>query len=400
MKRLMAIFLSLCILCGCSTTDSSNINSESENSTITQPAPTPQAWETINGNAPSYAKKLLYDLVYSEMIYWDLENGDGTLPYRLHSYYENCVIGKDIDEFIGLYGTVEVYNQDYLAIPADIYEKHLCDTFGVTAEFLRETGNYKAEDNVYIFDTYFHKPSLTPVHIIGYNEKDGYLTVEYTAEYYNGNSHQRVMQARQTATGWQYIVNKYNITPPQTNPYPMVNMEKGDLPDTAAILARHMVEYGRSGNYKLTDVKPENASRLFMTNYIFTFETSKNYSENYPYKNFAKYVDSRSGDVVYQLNYAQMIAYQLYGFENWFVPTTDYNSETMTYTNPTEIGWGFGPIARDISTNYISAERIQVNIFAENPEAEEKYNFTVLFDIMTENDCTFLRFNEMTMQKL
>ncbi|MBQ3007980.1 MAG: hypothetical protein IJD80_00180, partial [Oscillospiraceae bacterium] len=77
-----------------------------------------------------------------------------------------------------------------------------------------------------------------------------------------------------------------------------------------------------------------------------------------------------------------------------------YNSETMTYTNPTEIGWGFGPIARDISTNYISAERIQVNIFAENPEAEVKYNFTVLFDIMTENGCTFLRFNEMTMQKL
>ena len=70
----------------------------------------------------------------------------------------------------------------------------------------------------------------------------------------------------------------------------------------------------------------------------------------------------------------------------------------MTYTNPTEIGWGFGPQTRDISAEYISDSRIRVNIHAENPEAEKKYNFAVYFDVMTEDGCTFLRFNEMTME--
>lgn len=400
MKKLTAIILCFALLTGCAggpATDSSS-NSINENSQIVQPVPTPREEEAVGGNAPLHAKKLMYDLAYSDMIYWDLDSGDGTLPYRRHSYYENCIIGKDIDKFIDLYGTVEFYQRDYLAVPAEIYEKHLCDTFGVEADFLKDTGNYVAEHNVYVFDTYFNEPPKTPVDITGYSEKNGCITVEYTAHYYNGNSHRRVMQAKQTANGWQYTANKYNITPPQTEPYPMTNMKSEKLPDIAAVLAKHMVEFGRSGNYKLADVKPENVIRLFQTNYTFTFENSGNYNENYPYKNLAEYVNDKSGDIVYHLNHAQMIAYQLYGFENWFVPTTDYNSETMTYTNPTEIGWGFGPQTRDISAEYISDSRIRVNIHAENPEAEKEYNFAVYFDVMTEDECTFLRFNEMTME--
>ena len=398
MKKILIIFLCFTIFTGCASTaeTSSNITVESESTALIQPVQTPRDEETISGDAPLHAKKLLYDLVYSDLIYWDLENADGSLIYRLNLYYENCIIGKDIDKFIDLYGTIELYQRDYLAVPAEVYEKHLCDTFGVTASFLKETGNYKAEQNVYTFDTYFHEPSMKPVYITDYSEDDGCITVEYTAQYYNGNSHQRIMQAKQTDNGWQYTANKYNITPPQTEPYPAVNFNTEKLPDIAAALAKHMVEYGRSDNYKLADVKPENVNRLFMTNYIFTFENSKSYDENYPYKNLVKYVDDRGGDIIYNLNHAQMIAYQLYGFENWFVPTTDYNSKTMTYTNPTEIGWGFGPQSRQISAEYVSDSKIKVLIYAENPEAEEKYNFTVYFDVMTEDGNTFLRFNEMT----
>lgn len=400
MKKLLSFILCVLILTACGQNmPHDNSRSEIQSTLTASPVitPTPYPAESaISGEAPLYIKELLYRLMYGGMIYDDWSGAEQLIANHLFGFYINNEVYDNYDELSAEYGTIRSNGKDWLAIPSDVYQQYIFDCFGSGTPPLNAIWEYVDEADVYKVDSYFSKPSVYDVKITDYTEENGQLTIEYTSTYYDGNIHQRIMKAKQTEAGWQYLSNGYDENIPYTEPFPAVNMEKEKLTDYAMTLAEHIVEYGRTGSYSLADVNPENISRLFMTMYMYTEEGMENRTDH-PYLSVINYEPSKNS---YSLSRAQMMAHQLYGIENWFVPYTGYHYTTQTFANPTEIGWGFGPAARDISAAYISADEIRVDIYAENAEAEEKYNFTVYFDVMTENDCTFLRFNEMTAQKL
>lgn len=399
MKKLIAVILSFVLLTGCAggTVPGSSIDRNSEQIVETPQLPSEKA---IDGQAPLLVKDLLYRLMNGGILYHNWTSPDQLFATYMMQFYEYNVVKDNYDELVQQYGTVIFSEEEYLAIPADIYEKYIRDCFGADLPVLNTVWEYDRENNVYRIDDYFSGLSSYDVTITDYTEDNGLMTVKYTSVYYNGKIHHRIMKAQQCENGWQYLSNGFDNTPPQTDPFPAVNMEKEKLTSYAMALAKQMVEYGRHGNYNLADVTQENASRLFMTNFIFTFESSKSYNPDYPYKNIVKRISENSSTITYPLNRVQMIAYQLYGFDDWFVPTAEYDYDTMYYGGETDVGWGFGPVVREISAETLAEDRIKVNIYAENVEAEEKYNFAVYFDVMTENRNTFLRFSEMTMETL
>ena len=403
MKRFLALFLCFLVLTACrqNAGRDSSLSEVSTGNTLssTDEAPVSPAEAVIEGEAPVYIKEALYSLVKGGMLYSNWDSADQLNGSHLFDFYVYNRVAGNYDELAAEYGTVRLMERDWLTIPAELCEGYISQHFGTGYPSLKGLWNYDSETDFYRINSYIGKSAEYAVSITDYTEENNIFTVEYISAYYDGKKHPRIMKAVNTDNGWQYISNGYNMAVPYTEPFPAVNMEKEKLIAYAMTLAEHIVEYGRNGNYHLADVKPDNISRLFMTMYMYAVPGRGNMTDH-PYLSVIQYDPKLGGDCTSKLGRAQMMAQQLYGIENWFVPYEGYDYATNTFANPTEIGWGFGPAARDISANYISADKIQVNIFAENVEAEEKYNFTVLFDVMAENNCTFLRFSEMTMQKL
>ena len=288
-----------------------------------------------------------------------------------------------------------VVPSDYVS--ADVYETFMYETFGVTADVLRQHSKYSAGKKLYdLMGRYIHRNN--DYKFCGYTADGDIIKVEYIIYSPMDIPRYRILTMQKTGSMLKYISNtidtRYSYAP-EVQP---VNLKQENLLQHARALAEHLAEM-KGGTYRLSDLKPENILWVIRTVFMFGYDdfSRGNNVEYYPYNTYLKY---NGGDAVYTLKQAQIIAYQLFGFENWFVDDEIFDKEINRYIQPTELGFGFGPVAREISPVYISGDRIQVDISAENIESEEKYNFKVIFDIITENDCTFLRFNEMTMQKL
>lgn len=390
----LAVFL---VACNQQVTDIKTESSTPQPTEIPVAETVSLATQRIKGDAPEYAKELLYDLIVSNMLFTNWDNPDQLYPNKLYDFYEYSIVNDNKSRLKEMYGTIPLRGSEYIAIPAEVFDQYICTLFGYAPEKLKQNmWGYVESEHVYAFRDYSSNAYFYDAEITNYTEDNGILTVDYTAIHYDDTPFKRIMKAVQIADGWQYLSNNFDYTAPQTEPYPIKNMNGEQLIDYAMTLAEHISEYSRTGNYQLADVKPENISILFSTMYMYISPNHGNRTIH-PYTDIIHYSGS---DCYYQLNRAQMVAYQLFGFENWYVPSTDYDMRTMTYSNPTEIGWGFGPVAREISAKYITNNKIQVDILAENMEAEEKYNFTIYFDVITENNITFLRFSEMVTKNI
>ena len=97
------------------------------------------------------------------------------------------------------------------------------------------------------------------------------------------------------------------------------------------------------------------------------------------------------------LSKAQLIAYQVFGVENWFYdPDYDiFNQESQCFQFPLEVGPYSSYTAQNLSTEQIDAQTIAVSfdLVGSDHVAKNYGRYQVIYQLLTEQDKQFLRFD-------
>ncbi len=119
-------------------------------------------------------------------------------------------------------------------------------------------------------------------------------------------------------------------------------------------------------------------------------------SDESPYYSFCEYLDQET--IIYNLSDLQVVAYEVFGIENWFYnPDDDYDEDTKKFTMCTAKGLFQGSRISDLKTeitdDIIKTEGALSCIESVNgdPELVEVGTYQCIYRIMEENSNYFLR---------